>query len=636
MSLFDIKNKLYKKDEEVDLIKHDVSQFDARENIDTTEQKEKFAGKDAWEEKKEGFSSMQKSAFKYGAITLGAVILIVGGVVVYLKYQQSSFNQSRVSLSVNGLNQIKSGQLITYEIDYTNNNRATLENATLEISYSQDLQQENNPNFKEETQTSGSYSLGNIPGHASGKVTLNVRAYNPDGNLMYLKADLTYTPSTFNSQFSTQSQLGITITSTPIDLEVLAPTNVSNGDAVNYLITYKNTGQEDFSGVSIQVNYPDGFSFSNSNPVADESNNVWYIGDLAAGQSGKISVSGKMQGQPNRIETIAASAGTTENGKFLAYSETNVDTKITVPPLVISQTVNGQTSLNADAGDVLDYEIDYANNGGTALRNAVVTMNIASPALDYSTLRTEKGGSFDPSTNTITWKASDYPNLGDLEPGQSGAIKFSIGVKSVIPVSSANDKNFVIISKPSISSTDIQTSVASNQTVTGDELDVKLNSKLLFSMSGYFTDQTISNAGPVPPVVGQPTTYTVHWIAGNVSNDVSDAQVTATLPTNVSMTGIIKPDGADLTYNDRTNQLIWNIGKISAGTGVISPSDEVDFQVKLIPQPQQVGETADLIGPAKFSATDSFTGQNLTATSDKLTTYLPNDPTVGASSRVQQ
>ncbi len=636
MSLFDIKNKLYKKDEEIDLVKHDVSQFDARENIDTGEYKEKFASPDAWEEKKEGFSGNQKKAFKYGAIALGAIVIIVGGVVAYLKYQQSSFDQSRVSFSINGLSQIKSGKLTTYEIDYSNNNRATLKNAVLTISYPEDVQQEDNPNFKEETPTSGSFSLGNIPGHSSGKATLNVRAYNPNGNLMYLKAQLSYTPSTFNSQFSIQNQLGITITSTPIDLEVLAPTNVSGGDSINYLITYRNTGQENFSGVRIEANYPNGFSFANSDPVPDESNNVWYIGDLAPGQDGKISVSGKMQGQKDQKETINVSAGTTENGKFLAYSETNVDTKITVPPLEISQTVNGQTSLYANAGDTLNYAVNYANNGNTALRNAIVTVNLSSPALDYTTLKTQKGGSFDPSSNAITWKASDYPNLGDLEPGMSGTIKFSIGIKSTLPVSGTSDKNFMIASIASINTPDIQTSVDSNKTVSGNEIDVKLNSKLLFAASGFFTDQLISNSGPIPPQVGQPTTYTIHWIAGSVSNDVTGATVTATLPTNVSMTGSIKPSDANLTYNDRTNQVTWNIGNLSAGTGVISPAKEVDFQVKLIPQPNQVGETADLVGPMAFSAVDSFTGQNLTAASDKLTTYLANDPTVGANSRVQQ
>ena len=117
----------------------------------------------------------------------------------------------------------------------------------------------------------------------------------------------------------------------------------------------------------------------------------------------------------------------------------------------------------------------------------------------------------------------------------------------------------------------------------------------------------------------------MHWLVSNVSNDVAQAQIEAVLPAGVSMTGKIYPEDAKISYNDRTNSVIWNIGAMSAGTGIINAPREVAFQVKITPAPNQVDRSPDLIGVSTFTANDLFTGDKLTATSDKKSTLLQED-----------
>ncbi|MFH1182654.1 MAG: hypothetical protein V1690_00120, partial [Candidatus Moraniibacteriota bacterium] len=431
-------------------------------------------------------------------------------------------------------------------------------------------------------------------------------------------------PSNLSSQFTAANQLGVNITSAPIALEVMAPQNISSGDEVNYLVTYKNTGEKDIENLKLRLIYPEGFTFSRSDPAALESNNVWYIGRLAPGQEGKIVANGKLEGERDDVRPVKAQVGTDSGSGFISFNEESADTKIYSSPLAIAQTVNGVTNLNANAGDSLRFEINYKNEGDIGLNDVIVKETLDSPVLDYSTLEKE-GGVFDVKDKTITWKASDYKELRSLEPGQGGTIRFSIEVKDIIPVSGANDKNFVISSLAKIDSPDIVTLVSGNKIIAGNKIDVKLNSKLVLNVKGYYNDSAIGNSGPVPPKVGEETAYTLHWLATNVSNDIGETKVETVLPTTATFTGKTFPEDSRITYNERNNSLVWDIGKMEAGRGILSPPLEVSFQVKIKPSPDQIGREVNILGKSDFSAKDLFTGANLKSSADGKTTNLIED-----------
>ncbi|OGI29830.1 MAG: hypothetical protein A2288_03665 [Candidatus Moranbacteria bacterium RIFOXYA12_FULL_44_15] len=633
MSLYDIKNKLYKKDEDANLSAHGTSEYNPR--AESARPENNLAEGDAWAEKQTGFDAEQKKAIGKGAIALagvlGIILLALG--FYFLKYW--SFSEERMKLEIAGPDKAQSGKLLTYEIRYDNNNHAGLENAVLKITYPESFKPEENPNFKPESLTSGTFDLGNIAGRGQGKAIFNGRIYSSKGALVYLKAEMIFTPSGFSTQYVSQNQLGINVDSTPLEIEAMAPQNVSSGDEINYLISYKNTGPEDLEGIRIRAVYPAGFSFSSSVPRVFEGDNIWYIGRVSAGGSGKVEISGKLEGNRDEIRVMEASVGTFESGAFVAYGGENVSTKIVSSPLIISQIVNGARSLNVNAGEGLNFEISYKNEGTIGLKNVIVTETLDSPVLDYSELDST-GGYYDAEKKTITWKASDHPELKNLEPGKGGMIRFSIKVKNVIPIASANDKNFVISSISKIDSPDIPTPISMNKIIAGNKMDMKLNSKLVLDVKGYHTDPNISNSGAIPPKVGQETTYAIHWIARNVSNDVTSARVESVLPTGVTMTGKIFPEDAKVSYNERNNSISWEIGNIGAGTGILSSPKEVSFQVKVKPSVEQVGREMPLLNSSTFSAKDSFTGADLSVVFEGKTTELREDASLGSNYKVME
>lgn len=631
MSLKKIQEELYGQEVDPEVLRHPETEFDPRQN--GKKAGESFGRPDSWEEQKVFLGKEEKSIVKKGAYVLAALLVFVFSLGAFYLIRDSFFSNDRVEVFIEGPTTIRSGSLVTYEIKYKNNNRANLENVVLRVSYPAEFKPDGNAKFKAEGTTSGIFELGAIRGNAEGKVVFNGRIYSAKGAFISLKADLAYKPSTTSGTFTKNGALQVNIESSPMSLEVIAPQNISSQDQVNYLITYKNNGQEVFDNIRIKIDYPERFTFSSADPRPLEGNNIWYIGEVPAGQSGKIVVSGKLEGNQDEVGTVRVLLGANEDGQFVSYNEESAQTKIVTSPFIISQTVNELSSLNVSAGQNLNFEIKYKNQGTLGLRDVIVTEYLDSPVLDYQGLQTE-GGYYDARNKTITWKASDHKELKNLAPGQEGKIKFSIQVKEVIPVFGGNDKNFVISSLVKIDSPDIPTPVHMNKIVAGNKMDLKLNSKLFLDIKGYYTDANIPNSGPIPPRIGEETTYTIHYFLSNVSNDITGAKVAAVLPTAVSMTGKIFPENAPLTYNERTNSVIWDVGNVEAGTGVLTAPREVAFQVKIKPYVDQLGERAELLLPVNYSAKDTFTGESLSVISKGKTISLPEDPTVGDNSKV--
>ena len=609
MSLREIEDKLYKKDADPNLAQHEKSEFDAR-NEDASPKDLKFDANDAWEEKKYFLDEKGKKAVKMGFIWLGVILGIIGLVVAVYQIRKSAFNESKVAISIEGPDEIRSGELVEYEITYTNDNWGTLKNAVLYINHPESFKPEDSSAYKKESPTVSIVDLGQIKGHVSSKIVFSGKAYSPKGTLIYIKTDLAYNPPNFNSDFSIKEQKGVNVISTPIKLELRAPMAVANGNALDYQISYKNEGAQDFENLRLKVDFPEGFGFSKSEPNASEGNNIWHIGRLGAGESGSVTISGNLKGDRDSYKNFEIHLGSINQGQFVSYNDEKISTRIMSSPLVIWQTINDSMNININSGEVLVFKMHYKNEGDLRLRNVIIREKLDSEVVDFSTLKMN-GGAFTESTRTIEWKASDHPDLALLLPGQEGEIEFSIIAKEIIPVKSTKDKNFMVSGLATIDSPDIPTPIDMNKIIASNRIDLKLNSKIIMGVAGYYKSDLIPNSGPIPPVVGQETTYTINLKIGNVSNDVKDSRVRIILPTGVLMTGKKYPENADLAYNERTNELIWNIGNMKVGEGIISPFREASFQVKIKPSPDQVSESVGIVKSVTFFGKDLFTGQEL-------------------------
>lgn len=613
MSLYDIRKKLYSKNADENLSAHGESEFDARNELVNGLQPEKIV-EDNWGAEIDDMARIRWRNVKIGVAFVIAIVAIIAGLI----FVKNLFKENKVIVNSSSASMVKSGDNLSVEISYINDNDIALANATIRVSYPEIFKPGENANFKTESATSGVFSVGEIPRKSTGKVVLNGSVFSPQGTLIFIKSDLVYGHTGVSGQFVSSGQTAINVEASVIDLEISSPQELSDGDALDYEINYINRSQEDFDNIKIKIDYPDGFVFSHATPNTSDGNNIWNIGHVVSGQSGKIVVSGKMNGSAGQMKNANAYVGVVNQEQFIAYDTQKTSTKIVASPLIITQSVNNSNSTIARAGETLQFSVVYRNDGDTGLRDVIVVDKLDSPVLDYSSLRL-KGGTFDDETKTITWKATDDKQLKFFEPGQEGKMSFTIKVKNVIPGGSVDEKNFTISNLVKIDSPDVPRLISANKVISGNVLDIKLESKIIFAESIFYNDSVIQNSGPIKPVVGEESTYTIHWKMANVSNDITGASASATLPTGVEMTGKISPNDGRLTYSSRNNSISWDLGNVSAWTGVLNAPKEVAFQIKI--KPSQIdGSEIILVNPVLFSAKDSFTAGDLKVNLQKITT----------------
>ena len=118
------------------------------------------------------------------------------------------------------------------------------------------------------------------------------------------------------------------------------------------------------------------------------------------------------------------------------------------------------------------------------------------------------------------------------------------------------------------------------------EFETKVNSKLEIS-------QAID-----------PTTYIITWRAKNYFNDVKNVKVKTVLPQNVQLTGKISPEQekSKFAFDSQSREIIWMVGDMEAGTGILNEAPNISFQVVL------TGEVVDIIGEIIITGEDQWTG----------------------------
>ena len=212
-----------------------------------------------------------------------------------------------------------------------------------------------------------------------------------------------------------------------------------------------------------------------------------------------------------------------------------------------------------------------------------------------------------------------------------------------------------------------------------DENDIKFKSSLFVRSKGYFNDDgRIKNTGSIPPEVDKETNYLIHWDLSSIFNDINDVRIVSILPERVFWTGnYIKSDGkvslgdqmngaitpeeeieedkssseGDLEndqdnknnnkerenqikeenffYNTKTREIVWELPKLVANTGINSPVKEVVFQIGIKPEKTDVGKIMKIMDEVKAVGYDEFVNEEIITFESELTTKLPDDDSIG-------
>lgn len=548
----------------------------------------------------------KKKYIRILVIALSIITVIAVTLGIAMKVRSSLFHQEKIQLNLVGPSDSSSADPVTFTFEYNNDNWASLENTVVIFEYPDTFHPETAPGLVINT-SRAEYQIGTIDSRGQGTVTLSGKFSSYRGDRIAIGAVFRYSPSSLSGTFEKRVQKEVRIASSPISLEVNAPIESADGQSIVYEIQYVNNGSTDFSNLRVKLDYPDGFVFSDADPRPLEGNDVFLVGTLAPRAEGKIVIRGTLSGERDQQKALHGSIGVLQgDGSFAVYSEHERRTRVVASPFSISQKINEAVrDVALEPGDRITYEIAYKNEGNVGVRDAILTVELDSPYLDYTTLQfSGVRGAYNQAKKIISWKASDFPSLARVEPGQGATVTFSIGTYSNLKDRFPGASELLLRSVAKIDSPDIPVLTGSTKIVASSEVTAKFHTAVSASLTGFYQDAVFQNTGPQPMIVGEETTYSVHYALSNTFNTIKNGRVSILLPTGIRHTGQRSPGNEQISFNERTNEFVWDVGDIIPGT-----TREIVLQVAVIPEPVSVGGDITLVSRALFTGKDSFTGK---------------------------
>ena len=621
-----LKDKLYSRKNNGDLqdIRSPLSESEAHAPV-------------AWEAPKAPPSIKKQAAFEGGSTVLAAggagrggmsfatkfflgslaFFVIAAGAAAYYFFGAGHFvSPNNIDLEIVAPSLVDGGSQVDLQVIATNRNSAQLVLADLVVSYPQGTRDPKDPT---KPLQSDRQSVGTIASGQSIKRTSSAILYGQEGSTQQVHVALEYSIEGSNAVFVREGDVNITIGSSPVSVSVAAPQNATAGQPFTLDVTLQSNSKETVSNVALEAQYPFGFSVKNTSPKADSGSTLWHLGSMAPGTTKVVHITGTIDGQDGdeRIFRFLAGSEADQTAAHIKVPFLNIPTSITVSRPFISGTLtvagkSGDT-ISVTPGQNIQGSIAWQNNLSDPVSNIEVTLTLAGPALDTTSVQSPNGF-YQSADNTITWTSAQDPGLAQVAPGASGTLNFSF---ATVPPGTGG----VVYTNPKVTLTlSVKGTRGSDQAPESvsavDVTEVVLGSLLSLESQSLYGQGAYSNSGPTPPRAESPTTYTVQWTAKNSSNAIANASVSAVLPPYVSY----KTGQTGFTYDSPSRTVRWDLGELKAGVGYTSAARVGSFQVTLTPSISQVGQAPALTGATVLSGTDRFAQIQVQATAQGPTT----------------
>lgn len=559
---------------------------------------------------------------RWAAFTI--VLLIVIGIVSFW-FGRSSFIEGRLKLEVEAPEEITSGQEVVYKVKIENNNEVNLINPKLSFFYPSDsvvLDEQGNVRDVSVV-TIDLETLGEDQ-----KIEKEFKAFviGDRGNIKTARALLSYRPENIKSVFEKQATASTTISQVSVPLSLAVPPNVLSGQNIEITLDYRNEGKEDINNLRIKFDFPAGFSFISVEPAPTLSPNIWEIPALKQGAGSRIKISGAISGQEKEVKVVSATLQKKINNRWVDFQKISGQMTIAKNFLDVGITVNESSSHIAEFGEELEYKIVFKNSSDTAFKALKLEAKLEGTMFNLATIRSN--GFFDQASRTIVWNEAVEPKLGNLAPESEGQVSFRVKLRTSPSGTSFSAKDFSIKVRSVLETLQVPPNFDLEKVTAQHEIITKIATQANLSAKAYYNDPDWNiNTGPVPPRVGQKTTYTIHWEVGSISSDLSNAKVKSFLPPGVNWENKVKVNfgATQPEYNIGTGEIVWSIPNVPSGTGLKTPNFEAIFQISITPSENQVGQEPLLIKETILTGIDAFTSKTITVSAAQLNTGAVED-----------
>ncbi len=364
--------------------------------------------------------------FKTILLLFFIIIVAIGGLFFY--YKDTIFSKDFLKLEIVGQESVKSGDEISYTVNYKNNSNFILKDAKLVFELPENSLTEDNK--LRLTQT-----IKDIAPGEDGFVKFSAHLLGKEGDVKTARAWFSYVPENLSARYEGVAKLETTISESPVTLSFDLPSKMEQNKQVALAINYASDIDYPLENMSIKLQVPPGFTVTSSSPASLDKSE-WKLPTLEKGKNGVIKITGIISGQEESLASFSARLGMRQDGSFVVIKEAKQDVQLSAPSLIISQTINNDSQYVAKLGEVLNYQVMIKNTGSASISGASILVKLSGRSFDISTLATSLG-QVNIQDNSIVFDSQKNPALVLLAPNQDVSLNFSVKLKEGLSLSDA-------------------------------------------------------------------------------------------------------------------------------------------------------------------------------------------------------
>lgn len=553
-----------------------------------------------WQPKAPGFWNRWRRPFW---ITGGIAVSLALGLGVYFLFQEP-FDPGKVEIQFVGPRDIEATQTINTRIIIHNKNRLDINRARVKLEASDGVV------VITPTPDDLPLLVGTIKKRMQSEVPVKLRVVGVPGQERWLKAILEYSPPGVARSLKTEFTQPLKILRSPIQLSIDFPRLITGGQEITYTVLYENKSDTPYESGELRVSTPVAFKISDVSPRLEDMNLLrWPVPLLEAGQRGEVKIRGNYE-TGSDFAIVRAEYYIEEDSAQILYADQTVSHDIIPPPLLITQVINEKSGdLIVNEGEDIKVGVEVSNTTDSVLLDIQVELEIQRNLLiDASSLATKQRAqiSMGPPIK-IRWDKTNFPRLARFNPSQRETFSLSFKVPENIPLifPDANNLSLSILSRASSPYTpsELGGMVINSESVAA----VKLRTRPALRTFSIDQHPVLGVSGPQPLQYGAKAKALAGIEIYNTFNDLDGVVVDTLLPSYVEWQDEFVPKGEDINYDPVTRKLIWNVGRVAAGTGFNGPPRRLVFGVGLTPE----RDRPSLLNKITLRGKDVFTREDM-------------------------
>ena len=572
---------------------------------------------------------------RFSGILVFLLFIVILAVAATFWYRSSrEVRDDQVVLVVDAPGEFVSGEEIEYKLSFRNDSKVKWQDVELIFTPSRGFNWRGSSEGIEPSGRQFTARVDELDSGQSSEFSIRGQLIGEQNETAVVKTEIYITPENFvGGRFNKVVSLATTITALPLEVAFDIPKDVANGERALATIDVRSSSNFVLEGVYLRLIPAEGVQLATDDGDFSKGfsslSSEWQLGTLSSLAEEQFKVVFYVEGQPGEKRVIGIEAGIKQGGEEFVQRELTHVVTISRTELVVDQLYKGSSGLvTINAGESVRGEIHYKNIGNVGLKDVIVEVEFEGVGFKPETLSSD-GGAYDSATRKMVWSAATVPELLVMQPQEEGVISFEFTAMSVDEfIEDGGDiKNQIIISRATVDSPDLPAPVGQPRRVVSDRAVLSVRTEPIFGVDALLSDGQLglTSSGPVPPRVGETTTYTVRFRVGTTLNDIAGVHVIAVLPDGVSYTGQHYKTQGELQFNDRTGRLDWRLPFIEGATGKLRPPEELHLQVAITPGDNLRGSVVPFLNRANLQVVDQFTEEALSAS-------LNNFPNTGSVS----